>query len=62
MQNKSIRKAIEKAGLSYWQVADAIGIHPATLCVWLRHELNGERLERVQQAINVLSKGEEAQE
>lgn len=61
MQNKSIRKAIEKAGLSYWQVADAIGIHPATLCVWLRHELTGERLERVQHAINVLSKGEETQ-
>lgn len=62
MQNKDIRKTIKQAGLSYWQVADAIGIHPATLCVWLRHELTGERLERVQYAINVLSKDEEAQE
>lgn len=58
MQNKKIRSAIQKAGLTYWQVADEIGIHPATLCVWLRHELTGERLERVEAAISSLSKGE----
>lgn len=54
MQNKDIRKAIEQAGISYWQVADAIGIHPATLCVWLRHELDGEKKKKVENAIEYL--------
>lgn len=62
MQNSEIRKTFERSGVTYWQLADEIGIHPATLCVWLRHELTGERLERVQTAINALSKGEEVQE
>lgn len=57
MRNKNIRSEIEKAGLRYWQVADQIGISPATLCVWLRHELSGERLERVQAALEALSGG-----
>lgn len=56
MQNKELRKAIEQARLPYWQVADAIGIHPTTLCVWLRHELTGERLARVEAAIAALCK------
>lgn len=57
MKNKNIRSEIEKAGLRYWQVADKIGISPATFCVWLRHELTGERLERVQAALDALSGG-----
>ncbi len=57
MKNKKIRSEIEKAGLRYWQVADKIGISPATLCVWLRHELDGKKLERVQSAIEALSGG-----
>lgn len=57
MQNSKIRSAIQKAGLTYWAVADKIGIHPATLCVWLRHELTGERLSRVEAAIAALSEG-----
>lgn len=57
MKNKKIRDAIEAAGLRHWQLADRIGISPATLCIWLRHELTGERLERVQAALEALSGG-----
>ena len=57
MKNKKIRDAIEEAGLRHWQLADKIGISPATLCVWLRHELTGKRLERVQAALEALSGG-----
>lgn len=57
MKNKKIRDAIEEAGLRHWQLADEIGICPATLCIWLRHELTGERLERVQAALEALSGG-----
>ena len=62
MKNKNIRKAIEQAGFRYWQVADEIGIRPETLCIWLRHELTGERLERVQAAITALSTGKAVME
>ena len=53
-KNFEIRKRIATAGLKHWQVADAIGISECTLCVWLRKELDGERLRRVQAAINAL--------
>lgn len=57
LKNKDIRTEIEKSGFRYWQVADEIGIRPETLCIWLRHELTGERLERVQAAIAALNGG-----
>lgn len=55
MKNKRIRSAIKDAGLMHWQVADAIGISPYSLSVWLRHELSGERLDRVESAIAQLT-------
>ena len=59
MKNLEIRNAIAAAGLKHWQLADAIGISPYTLSVWMRHELEGERLERVKQAVAELTKGRE---
>lgn len=56
-KNMEVRTEIEKSGFRYWQVADEIGIRPETLCIWLRHELTGERLERVQAAIAALNSG-----
>lgn len=61
LKNDKIRKAIIRAGLKYWEVADAIGISPYTFSTWLRHELTGERLERVEAAIAALSKGEDGE-
>lgn len=55
MKNKEIRAQIESAGLKYWQVAEAMGVHPNTLCIWLRHELNGEQISRVQEALKSLT-------
>lgn len=55
MKNQEIRNSITNAGLKHWQVAEAAGVSPYTLCVWLRTELSGERLERVQAAIKKLS-------
>jgi len=56
LRNKKIRRAIETAGLRYWQVAKAIGISPTTLSIWLREELSGEHLSRVEAAIEKLRK------
>lgn len=53
--NGVVRKAIKNAGLTYWQVAEAIGINATTLTVWLRTPLNSSRLERVVVAINKLA-------
>lgn len=60
MINAEIRKSIAGASLKHWQVADAAGISEATLCVWLRKPLKGERLERIREAIRTLT--EEKQE
>lgn len=56
MKNKKIRQAIENQGLKYWEVAAEIGINRCTLTEWLRQELTGDRLARVENAINQLSK------
>ena len=37
-----------------WQLAEAIGISEPTLTRWLRHPLEGERLERVKRCLEVL--------
>lgn len=55
VNNMKIRTAIMEAGLRHWQVAKAAGISEFTLSVWLRQELNGERLERIESAIARLS-------
>lgn len=56
MNNEKTRKAIMRAGLRYWEVAQAAGVSPYTLSIWLRQELSGKRLERVEAAIASLSK------
>ncbi|KST85481.1 hypothetical protein P7H90_03480 [Lactococcus lactis] len=52
--NKSIRELIYNEHLRNWEVASAIGIYPSTLSVWLRTELNEERRERVEKALDQL--------
>lgn len=54
--NNEVRQAIAKAGLKYWQVADAVGVSETTLYVWMRHELTGEKRTRVMNAIETLCK------
>lgn len=56
MKNQEIRNRIIKAGLKHWQVAEATGVSQYTLCVWLRTELTGERLKRVESVIDRLTK------
>ena len=53
--NENIRNEIQESGLTYWQVAEEVGIASTTLSVWLRTPLNSSRLERVVVAINKLA-------
>ena len=52
--NTELRAEIKAAGLFYWQVADAIGISPYTLSVWLRKELQPKQAYIVRSAISKL--------
>lgn len=56
MANLEIRQRIFAAGFKYYEVAKEIGITPSMLSVWLRDDLDGERLERVNNAIESLKK------
>ena len=62
MHNVEIRAALADARLRHYELAAAIGISPFTLSVWLRTELTGERLERVQSALTSLTGGKDAAE
>ena len=55
--NENIRNEIQKSGLTYWQVAEEVGIASTTLSVWLRTPLNSSRLSRVNNALKELKKG-----
>lgn len=52
MNNIKIRREIEKRGVRYWQVADALGIHEVTFCKRLRHELPEVEQERILKVID----------
>lgn len=55
--NENIRNEIQESGLTYWQVAEEVGIASTTLSVWLRTPLNSSRLSRINAALNSLQKG-----
>lgn len=40
-----------------WKIAEAVGIHPSTLCVWFR-SYNEDHYKRIMKAIEVIE-GEE---
>ena len=53
--NTDIRKRIDEAGLTHWQVAEQVGINHVTLSVWLRTELTDVQKKRVDEAIEKLT-------
>ena len=55
--NENIRNEIQESGLTYWQVAEEVGIASTTLSVWLRTPLNSSRWSRVNNALKELKKG-----
>ena len=51
-----IREMIRESGFPHWRVAERAGISENTMVRWLRHEPDGERRERILQAIQELRK------
>lgn len=56
MTNEKIRDAMRIANVRQWEVADALGVHEATFCVWLRHELSKEKQSEILATIDKLKK------
>ena len=54
MKNIDIRQKLLLNNIKYYELADAMGINQSTLSVWLRTELNKERRERVEKALDKL--------
>lgn len=54
MTNTEIKKQLRVNEIRMWELAEAIGVSDPTLNRWLRHELTGERLERVEVALGIL--------
>lgn len=57
MNNVDIRNEIERAGVRYWQVANALGMTDGTFSRKLRHELSEPEKARVLKVIAALQKG-----
>lgn len=53
--NKEIRDKIKRAGLRQWEVAARAGIAESTFVKWIRFHLEGDKLERVERAIDELT-------
>ena len=56
MVNEEIRCAMKAANVKQWQIADALGIHEKTFCVWLRHELPADKKKEILDVIEKLKK------
>ncbi|BDH82386.1 hypothetical protein [Lactococcus lactis] len=54
MSNIEIRQKMLAHNIKSYELAAVVGIFPSTLSVWLRTELNKERRERVEKALDQL--------
>lgn len=54
MSNIEIRQKMLVHNIKSYELASAVGVFPSTLSVWLRTELNDERRERVEKALDQL--------
>jgi len=54
--NMSIRKKLDKAGISMKELAEEIGIHYVTLSVWMGRELNDDEKSRIAEGLEKLIK------
>ena len=55
--NRALRDELRDNDIPLWKLAHEIGVTECTIVRWLREELTGERLERIQAAMKNLIKG-----
>ncbi|MGF2925407.1 hypothetical protein ACFX18_09070 [Lactococcus garvieae] len=54
MSNIEIKQKMLLNNIKSYELAQAVGIYPSTLSVWMRVELTDERKERVEKALDKL--------
>lgn len=54
-----LKGLVKMKNIPMWKIAETIGIHPSTLCVWMR-TYNAEHYEKILNAINKIEGGEES--
>lgn len=55
--NKAIRDKMKQNGVKQWELAKAMGVCEHTVLRWLRVPLEGERLDRVNAALEQIERG-----
>lgn len=53
-RNMIERSRMAESKVKYWELAEALGISPSTLTVWLRHELPDDKRQRVNACIDAI--------
>ena len=59
MKKEEVKLIMKKNRVKQWEVAEAMGISKFTLCRWLRKDLKGKQLERLNSAIKQVRSGKE---
>ena len=53
--NQDIRRALRVNGVRHWELARAMGVSEATLCKWLRVEVETEKRDLMMKNITFLA-------
>lgn len=59
MKKQEVKWLMKQNQVKQWEVAEAMGIPEFTLCRWLRKDLKGKQLERLDSAIKKVRSGKE---
>lgn len=60
MKKEEVKQLMKQNGVKQWEVAEKMEISEFTLSRWLRKELRGKQLERLQEAVIAVKQGKEA--
>ena len=58
---EQLRGVIKLKGYPMYLIAEKVGVHPSTLCVWFR-QYNADHYERIMKAIEQIEGGEDHDE
>ena len=60
MKKEEVKLLMKQNGGKQWEVAEKMEISEFTLSRWLRKDLRGKQLERLQEAVMAVKQGKEA--
>lgn len=61
LRMEALRRTVKSKGIIMYQVAETIGIHASTLCVWFR-SYNEDHYNKILKAIERIERGEDHDE